>query len=39
MESTIPEYALAGHVRGRTGAILPFVAPSNTYPPATETTS
>jgi succinyl-CoA--D-citramalate CoA-transferase len=32
MESTIPEYALAGHVRGRTGAILPFVAPSNTYP-------
>jgi succinyl-CoA---D-citramalate CoA-transferase len=32
MESTIPEYALAGHIRGRTGAILPFVAPSNTYP-------
>ena len=32
MESIIPEYALAGHVRGRTGAILPFVAPSNTYP-------
>src|SRR5918997_6926446 len=32
MESTIPEYALAGHVRGRTGAILPFVGPSNTYP-------
>jgi len=32
MESTIPEYALAGNVRGRTGAILPFVAPSNTYP-------
>ncbi len=32
MESTIPEYALTGHVRGRTGAILPFVAPSNTYP-------
>src|ERR687890_181808 len=32
MESTIPEYALAGHVRGRTGAILPFVAPSNTSP-------
>jgi succinyl-CoA--D-citramalate CoA-transferase len=31
MESTIPEYALAGHIRGRTGAILPFVAPSNTY--------
>ena len=32
MESTIPEYALAGHARGRTGTILPFVAPSNTYP-------
>ena len=32
MESTVPEYALAGHIRGRTGAILPFVAPSNTYP-------
>jgi succinyl-CoA--D-citramalate CoA-transferase len=32
MESTIPEYALAGHIRGRTGAILPFVAPSNNYP-------
>lgn len=34
MESTIPEYALAGHVRERTGTILPFVAPSNTYPTA-----
>jgi crotonobetainyl-CoA:carnitine CoA-transferase CaiB-like acyl-CoA transferase len=34
MESTIPEYALTGHVRGRTGGILPFVAPSNTYPTA-----
>ena len=32
MESTIPEYALAGHVRGRTGSVLPFVAPSNIYP-------
>jgi succinyl-CoA--D-citramalate CoA-transferase len=32
MESTIPEYALAGHVRGRTGTVLPFVAPSNIYP-------
>jgi len=32
MESTIPEYALTGHIRSRTGAILPFVAPSNTYP-------
>ena len=36
MESTIPEYALAGHVRGRTGTILPFVAPSNTYPTSEE---
>ena len=36
MESTIPEYALAGNVRGRTGAILPFVAPSNTYPTSDE---
>ena len=32
MESTIPEYMLAGHVRGRTGSVLPFVAPSNIYP-------
>ncbi len=32
MESTIPEYALAGHVRGRTGSILPGIAPSNAYP-------
>ncbi|TCJ18088.1 CoA transferase [Rubrobacter taiwanensis] len=32
MESTIPEYALTGHVRGRTGSVLPFVAPSNIYP-------
>ena len=32
MESTIPEYALTGYVRGRTGAVLPFVAPSNIYP-------
>jgi len=32
MESTIPEYALTGHIRGRTGAVLPFVAPSNIYP-------
>ena len=31
MESTIPEYALTGHVRGRTGTVLPFVAPSNIY--------
>jgi succinyl-CoA--D-citramalate CoA-transferase len=32
MESTIPEYALTGHIRGRTGTVLPFVAPSNIYP-------
>jgi succinyl-CoA--D-citramalate CoA-transferase len=32
MESTIPEYVLAGQVRGRTGSVLPFVAPSNIYP-------
>jgi succinyl-CoA---D-citramalate CoA-transferase len=32
MESTIPEYALAGHTRDRTGSILPGIAPSNIYP-------
>ncbi|MDX5894310.1 CaiB/BaiF CoA transferase family protein [Rubrobacter radiotolerans] len=32
MEATIPEYALTGHTRGRTGTVLPFVAPSNIYP-------
>lgn len=32
MESTIPEYALTGHTRGRTGTVLPFIAPSNLYP-------
>ena len=32
MESAIPEYALTDHVRGRTGSVLPFVAPSNIYP-------
>nr|WP_266096547.1 CoA transferase [Rubrobacter marinus] len=32
MESTIPEYELTGHVRGRTGTVLPFVAPANLYP-------
>jgi succinyl-CoA--D-citramalate CoA-transferase len=32
MESTIPEYVLTGHTRGRSGTILPFVAPSNIYP-------
>ena len=34
MESLIPEYAVAGYVRERTGAILPNVAPSNVYPTA-----
>lgn len=32
MESTIPEYALTGYTRGRTGSILPGIAPSNIYP-------
>src|SRR5690606_11774587 len=33
MESTIPEYALTGYIRGRTGSTIPGVAPSNIYPP------
>ena len=36
MESTIPEYVLTGHLRGRTGTVLPFVAPSNIYPTSDE---
>ncbi|MAV50225.1 MAG: formyl-CoA transferase [Hyphomonadaceae bacterium] len=32
MESLIPEYALAGHTRQRTGSILPRIAPSGAYP-------
>lgn len=32
MESLIPEYALGGHTRQRTGPILPKVAPSSVYP-------
>jgi formyl-CoA transferase len=32
MESLLPEYAVAGYVRERTGAVLPNVAPSNVYP-------
>jgi len=32
MESLIPEYAVTGYVRERTGSILPNVAPSNVYP-------
>lgn len=31
MESTVAEYELAGHVRGRTGPLLPGVVPSNAY--------
>ncbi|MCY4632455.1 MAG: CoA transferase [bacterium] len=34
MESLIPEYAVAGYVRERSGAIIPNVAPSNVYPTA-----
>lgn len=30
-ESLVPEYAGAGHVRERSGAVLPGVAPSNAY--------
>ncbi|MEL6323575.1 MAG: CoA transferase [Pseudomonadota bacterium] len=32
MESTISEYAINGHIRGRSGSALPKVAPSNVYP-------
>ena len=32
MESLVPEYALAGHTRERTGGILPRIAPSGAYP-------
>lgn len=32
MESLIPEYALAGHTRERSGGILPRIAPSGAYP-------
>ncbi|KRE16679.1 CoA-transferase [Bosea sp. Root483D1] len=32
MESLVTEYDQTGYVRERTGAILPFVAPSNVYP-------
>jgi len=34
MESLVPEWAIAGYQRERTGAILPNVAPSNVYPTA-----
>ncbi|WP_087688115.1 MULTISPECIES: CaiB/BaiF CoA transferase family protein [unclassified Pandoraea] len=32
MESVVPEYSVAGMVRERTGASLPGIVPSNTYP-------
>ncbi|GAB3628228.1 CaiB/BaiF CoA transferase family protein [Pandoraea terrae] len=32
MESVVPEYSVAGMVRERTGAALPGIVPSNTYP-------
>jgi len=32
MEAMIPEYAVTGHKRTRTGAILPKIAPSSVYP-------
>ena len=32
MESLIPEYSVTGFIRERTGAALPGIAPSNTYP-------
>jgi len=31
MESLVPEYTTAGHVRERSGSILPGIAPSNVY--------
>lgn len=34
MESLIPEYAVGGYTRERTGATLPNIAPSNVYPTA-----
>lgn len=32
MESLVPEYDLMGHVRTRSGGLLPGISPSNTYP-------
>jgi formyl-CoA transferase len=34
MESLLPEWALAGYQRERTGSVLPNVSPSNVYPTA-----
>ena len=38
MESLVPEYAALGHVRERSGASLPGISPSNTYPCGEEST-
>jgi len=35
MESMIPEYALTGQTRERSGSVLPGIAPSNIYPALT----
>ena len=35
MESLVPEYAINGHKRTRTGSVLPKIAPSNVYPAQT----
>jgi len=32
MENTVTEYAYSGHIRERSGSILPKIAPSNAYP-------
>jgi formyl-CoA transferase len=32
MESLVPDYAALGHVRTRSGSLLPGIAPSNVYP-------
>jgi formyl-CoA transferase len=32
MESLVPDFAVAGFIRGRSGSILPGIAPSNVYP-------
>ncbi|MGD9996462.1 MAG: CaiB/BaiF CoA transferase family protein [Ilumatobacteraceae bacterium] len=34
MESSMADYEIAGHLRRRTGSVLPGVAPSNVYPTA-----
>jgi len=34
MEALIPEYAIGGYIRERTGPVLPNIAPSNVYPTA-----